>query len=173
MIALRPSAKIGIVCFGCAAALVLGCVSVSVRHWLLPLPPEEANGGMAAFGDLLQAIAVAGVVAVVPLALALYWLRAVERFWTSLQRGAALFAATGVLALLAFVVGRKSPGGWLLVSMARIGVMPLCALALATCAAFAPQPRQRWWLFAAAVSDAAMFLGYLLTIGAFAALLRR
>jgi hypothetical protein len=169
----RPRAKIAIVCAGLVVAPAIGCVSVYVRHRLLPLPPEEANGGMAAFGDLLQVIAVSGLIAVGPLALALYWLRAVERFWTVLQRCAVIFAATGWLALLAFIAARRSTSGWLLVALARIGLMPLHALACATCALFAPQARQRGWLIASALSDSAMFLGYLIVSGALASLLGR
>ena len=143
------------------AALVVGFVSVYVRHRLFPLPPAEAAGGMAAFADLLQVIAVSGVTALVPLGAALYWLRNVERFWTTLQWSGTLFAVTGWLALLTFVVETKSTSIWMLLTDARIGMMPLSALALATCAALAPRARERWWLFAAACSDGLMFVGYL------------
>ena len=173
MSTLRPTTKIVIVGAGLVAALMIGIVSVFVRHRLFPLPPEEANGGMAAFGDLLQVIAVSGVTALGPLALTLYWLRAVERFWVTLQRGAALVAASGWLALAGFVVWRRSANGWVDVSLARIGLMPLNALAFATCAAFAPRVRQRWWMFASGVSDGLMFVGYLLASGALASILGR
>ncbi len=167
----RPRVQIAIVCAGLVAAPVVGSVSVYVRHWLLPLPPEESNGGMAAFGDLLQVIAVSGLVALWPLAHALYWLRAVERFWTALQWGATIFAATGWLALLGFVVARRSTSGWLLFALARIGLMPLSALAGATCALFAPHARQRGWLVASALSEVLLFLSYLFVSGALASLL--
>jgi hypothetical protein len=40
--------------------------------------------------------------------------------------------------------------------------MPLSALALLTCAVFAPQTRHRWLLLAAAIADGAWFAGLLL-----------
>jgi hypothetical protein len=170
---LRLRTKILVVCGGWVAAFLIGCASVAVRHWLFPLPPEVANGGMAAFGDLLQVIAVSAVVALGPLGLMLYWLRPVEQFWTSLRWSAVIFAATGWVALLVFAVGRSAPGqmnNWLLAAMARIGLMPLNALAGATCALFAPAARPRAWLVVAAFSDAVTFLGYLAVSGALASL---
>jgi hypothetical protein len=173
VIALRPTTKVGIVCAGLAAALVVAGVSVYAKHRFFPLPPAEAAGGMAAFGDLLQFIAVFVVAALAPISIALYWLRQVERFWSALQWSAALFSLTGWLALLVFVAARRSTSSWMLLDHARIGMMPLSALVLAACAALAPRARQRWLLFAAACSDGLMFVGYLFASEAIFSLIGR
>jgi hypothetical protein len=73
-----------------------------------------------------------------------------------------LFAPTGLWSLAVIVWAGHSPSIWLLLAQARFGLMPLTALALLTCALFAPRTRHRWLLLAAAVTDGAIFTGVVL-----------
>jgi hypothetical protein len=157
----RPSAKVGIVFLGLVLALVVAWVAVFLRQLATQGPAAQASAGMYAFGDLMLGVAVFGVLAVVPIALALYWLRPVALFWSALLWGALLFALTGIGALAANHWATPSTGSWIFLAQVRVGLMPLSALALVTCALFAPRPRHRWLLLAAAFTDGAIFAGVL------------
>ena len=159
MKARTPAAKAGIFFLGLIVAFVSAWVAVDLRQRAMRGTPDYATGAMYAFGDLLFGVAVFGVVALVPLGLALYWLRPVARFWSALLSGALTFAVTGPVAVAMNHWSQGLMGGWDLLANARFGIMPLSALALLTCAAFAPQSRQRWSLLAAGLTDGALFAG--------------
>jgi len=143
---------------GLGLALVVAWLAVVVRQ-RFEGPDAQASSGMYAFGDLLLGVAVFGMCALVPIALGLYWLRAVGKFWAVLVRGTALYTLTGLAALAAILWANQTRSSWLLLAQARFGLMPLGALALLACAGFAPQSRHRWLLGGAAVADAGMFAG--------------
>ena len=155
---LRPAVKIGIVLAGLAIALVGALVAMGIRQQLNADPSQ----GMQAFGDLLLGMVVFTVLALLPLGLGLFWLRPVTRFWTILASVAAGYALTGPPALLVSGLLRLSLGNWALLGDIRIGTMPLSALALATCALFAPAMRLRVILLGAAIFDGALFAGVVL-----------
>jgi len=159
---LRLPAKIGAVALGLVVAFAVAWIAVEVRQRTTQGPDAQASAGMYAFGDLLLGVAVFGVIALLPLALGLYWLRPVARFWSALVGGALLFAMTGILALAAGLIAGGSTSSWLLLAHVRFGLMPLSALALLACALFAPQPRQRWLLLVSAMSDGIIFVGVVL-----------
>jgi len=159
---MRPWAKVGVVCLGLAVAFLLACLAVFLRQLAIPGPDLQASSGMHAFGDLLFGIAVFGLLALIPIGLTLYWLRPVARFWSVLGGAAVLSALSGVLALAANMASRDSTSGWIFLTDARVGLMPLNALNLAACALFAPRIRVRWLLLAAAASDGAIFTGVVL-----------
>jgi hypothetical protein len=154
---LRPPVKVGIVFLGLILALAIAWCAVGVRQLLGNLTDQQTYGGMYAFGDLLLGIAVFGVLALVPLGLAFYWLRPVAWFWSALLWGATVYAATGFVAVAVNHYATTTLGGWLFLANARFGLMPLSALALLACALFAPQARQRWLFLAAALSDGIIF----------------
>jgi hypothetical protein len=79
-----------------------------------------------------------------------------------LARAAIAYAATGPLALLVSGWLRTAAGGWVFLGDARIGTMPLSALALAACTLFAPSVRLRWLFAATAFLDGAIFAGIVL-----------
>jgi hypothetical protein len=161
MKALRPSAKSGIVLLGLFVALMMAWLAVAVRQHFEG-PDALASQGMYAFGEMLLGVAVFGVLALCPIALGLYWLRSVGKFWAALVPGAMLYASTGLAALGAILLAGQSTGGWMLLAQARFGLMPLGALALLVCACFAPQARHRWLLGGAAFADGAIFAAIVL-----------
>jgi len=156
---LRPAVKIGIVLTGFVIALVVALVAMGIRAQLNAADPSQ---GMQAFGDMVLGMVVLTVLALLPLGFGLYWLRPVTRFWTVLASVAAGYALTGPLALLVSGPLRLALGNWALFGDIRIGTMPLSALALATCALFAPSRRLRVILLGAAFLDGAIFAGVIL-----------
>lgn len=162
MLPQRPAAKAGVVAGGFVASFAVAWVAVGIRQRLTQGPEAQASAGMYAAGDLMLGIAVFGLLSLVPLALALYWLRPVTRFWTVLTRGAVLFVLTGPLALLVSGWLRQSAGGWAFIADARIGLMPLCALTLLTCGLIAPQAKPRWILVVAVLVEGSIFAGVVL-----------
>lgn len=159
MNALRPLAKVGIVLLGLGVAAVIAGVAVAVRDHFFQVPAVEKAGGMYAFGNLLAGIAVFGVAALVPIALALYWLRPVERFWSAVTAAASAWAVTSLVALAVNRWFSQTPSVGMFLAQARVGIMPLTALALLTCAVFAPLARHRWLLASAATADGLIFIG--------------
>lgn len=159
---MRVLTKVAAVFVGLVLAFAAAWIAVDVRQRAPQGPEAQASAGMYAFGDLVLGVTVFGGVALVPLALGLYWLRAVDKFWSALTWGAMLFALTGLVALAANMWNQSSSSSWMLLSHARIGIMPLSALALLTCAILAPRARHRWLLFAAAGTDGTVFAGLFL-----------
>jgi len=159
---LRSSAKVGIVVGGFALALVAAVGAVAVWQKFTQGPDSQASSGMYAFGDLLLGLGIFGLIAIVPFALGLYWLRPHAPFWRLLAGIAVMIALTGPLALAVNGALRESAGHWALLADIRIGLMPPCALALLAAGLFAPQPKPRWILIAAALVDGALFTGMIL-----------
>jgi hypothetical protein len=159
---LRTSAKIGAIAGGFALAVGLAWVAVDIRQRLTQGPEAQASAGMYAFGDLVLGIFVFGLLALLPFALGLYWLRSNTSFWRAIARMAVLFALTGPLALLVSGWLRQSAGNWAILGDARIGLMPLTALAIFTGGLFAPQPKPRWILIVVALVEGAIFAGVVL-----------
>jgi hypothetical protein len=156
MTPLRPAAKIGIVLGGLTIALIAALVAMGIRAHLNAADPSQ---GMHAFGDMVLGMVVFTVLALLPIGLALFWLRPVARFWSVLATCATAYALTGPLALAASGPLRQGLGNWALFGDIRIGMMPLSALVLATCMLFAPSPRLRWILLGAALLDGVLFTG--------------
>lgn len=157
MSSLRPSAKVGIVVLGFILAAAMAWCGVELRDRFSHVPAAEKAGGMYAFGDLLLAVAIFGVVALVPIGLALYWLKPVEKFWIGLARVALVWAVTGLVAIAINHSAVPPLGWWTLLANLRFGIMPLAALGLMTAALFAPGVRQRWWLIVAGLCDGLAF----------------
>jgi hypothetical protein len=159
----RPSVKIGLFLLGLLTAYTLAWLAVDLRQRVYQEGPDaQTYGAMYAFGDLLLGVAVFGMLALGPVALALYWLRSIAWFWSVLLWTAMAFALTSVCALAFIVLVGNSPGNGMLLAQARIFLMPLSALALLTFSLFAPRTHHRWLLLAAAVTDGAIFGGIVL-----------
>lgn len=121
--------------------------------------PAVYNSGMAAGGDGILVLAVFGAVALLPTALALYFLRSHEKFWNVFSILALALAATGPFAeVLGALIAKfqldQQPLWALLgfVSLLRAGAAILLIAAFLLCALLAPQkPARRRFLMAAGI----------------------
>lgn len=123
-------------------------------------PDAQASSGMYAFGDALLFLAVFTVAALVPTGAALFFLRPYRRFWTVLSVLGLGVAVTGIAAAVLFTIGRHAPPSplatWADVSMLRILVAPLFALAFATCTVLSPYRFPRFAFLTATFMEAAV-----------------
>jgi len=90
--------KLGLILAGYAAALLLTCAAFYVRGLLTRNDTSQASAGMQAFGELILFVGMFGVLALAPTALALFFLRPFEKFWTVFSLVSLAFAATGPVA---------------------------------------------------------------------------
>ena len=96
--------KAGIVTGGYVIAVLAACAAVAVRLYSTQGPDAQESAGMYAAGDALLFLAVFGVTALLPTALALYFLRPYRPFWTALSIAALAFAGSGFLAASVYVL---------------------------------------------------------------------
>ena len=150
--------KTGVILIGYAAALLVTCavfyVYVLVRKYMGP-----ASGGMQAFGDSLLFIGLLGLLSLIPTALALYFLRPFEKFWSVFSVASLAFAAIGPVA--AAIVGRPQQSPWAGLDVGFFGLLdvlaaPLLGFGFLICAVIAPAGRSRWLVFAAAMIEFAV-----------------
>src|SRR6185503_7420211 len=95
---LRPALKIGIIVAGYVAAIVIAVAAVASHVASTSGPAAQASSGMYAFGDAVLFVAVFGVLALVPTAVALVFLRPYRHFWMVLATIGMAFAITGLAA---------------------------------------------------------------------------
>jgi hypothetical protein len=148
---MNRNSKLGVVLAGYAAALLVAGVANYVLDRLNTSP--DASGGMQAFGDSLRFLGLFGFLALVPTALALYFLRSSERFWRVFSIGCLALAATGPVAAVMLGGNHESP--WAGLFFGLFGVLralgaPLLGLGFLVCAAIAPSWRSRRLLIPAA-----------------------
>ena len=91
--------KTGVVLGGYAAALLLTWALFYI-YVFMRKDIGSGSGGMQAFGDTLLFAGVFGLLALVPTALALYYLRPFEKFWVAFSIASLALAATGPVAAL-------------------------------------------------------------------------
>jgi hypothetical protein len=157
---MKSSLKVTMVAGGYIAAFLLASGAVAVRMANTSGPDAQAAGGMYAFGDAVVFIAVFGVFALLPTGGALYFLRPYRRFWTVLSLLCLAVAVTGLTAAILFAVGRDATTSllatWAGLSVLRILVAPLLALAFLVCALFTPYRPPRFAFLAATAMEAAV-----------------
>jgi hypothetical protein len=152
--------KLGLVVVGYAAAWVVASTAVYVHELHASGAEAQASAGMYAFGDLALFAEVFGVLALAPTALAFYFLRPVERFWTVLSVVSLVVAATGpvMMAVNTLVIMLElGELGWdiaQLLALARLSASPFLAVAFLTAAVSAPARSPRWTLLASALVEA-------------------
>jgi hypothetical protein len=139
----KSLAKIGIVAAGFVAAFLLASAVVAIRVAYTSGPDAQAESGMYAAGDAMLFVAVFGVAALVPTGAALFFLRSYRRFWTALSAVGFGIGITGLAPVVLFAIGRHalppSPlATWAGLSVLRILVAPLLALACLVCTLLAP-----------------------------------
>lgn len=157
---MKPFVKVSVVATGYIAAVLIASAAVAIRVEYTSGPDAQASSGMYAFGDALLFVAVFGVLALVPTGAALVFLRPYRRFWTLLSAVGLAVAVTGVIAAILFAVGRHAEASplatWAEVSVLRILVAPLLALAFLVCAVVAPRRSPRLALLSATALEAAV-----------------
>jgi hypothetical protein len=157
---MKPLFKVGVVAVGYAAAFLVASAAVAVRLASTSGPDAQAASGMYAAGDAFLFVAVFGVVALVPTAAALFFLRPYRPFWTVLSAVGLGVAGTGVTAAVLYVIGRTagpSPLATLAgLSVLRILVAPLLALTFLVCSLFSPSRFPRLAFLAATAMEVAV-----------------
>jgi len=144
---MRRFRKLGLVLGGYAVALLIAYATTAVLEWLFP--PQDASGGMQAFGDSLRFLGLFGILALIPTALALYFLRSSEKFWAAFSIASLAVAATGPVA--AFMMGRPHATDLIFgfIGLMKVLGAPLLGIGFLIFAAIAPTGRSRWTLLAA------------------------
>jgi hypothetical protein len=152
--------KLGVVLGGYAAALLVACAATYVRAAIeARIDPVQASGGMQAFGDSLLFVGLFGFLALIPTALALYFLRPFEKFWTVFSVASLAIAATGPVAVLMIGMSQRSPGapgaGMAVGGLGLLKVLgaSLFGIGFLICAGIAPMRRSRRVLLAAAAIE--------------------
>jgi hypothetical protein len=148
--------KLSAVLAGYTVALLAAFVACYVLQRLFPVP--DPAGGMQAFGDMLRFLGIFGLLALFPTALALYFLRPVEKFWTVFSIASLALAATGPSAAL--ILGRPRSSPWLALfgffGLLQVLAAPLLGVAYVICALVAPVRRPRLLLLAASAIEFAV-----------------
>jgi hypothetical protein len=157
---MKPFLKVGVVAGGYMAAVLVASAAVGIRLATTSGPEAQASSGMYAAGDALLFVAVFGVAAVVPTGAALFFLRPHRRFWTVLSAFGLAVAGTGLAAATLFAMGRHAAPSplatWAGLSVLRLLVAPLLALAFLVCTVLSPYRVSRLALLAATVVEVAV-----------------
>ena len=153
------SRKIALVGLGHISAVVVAVAAVAIRVATTNDPGAQASSGMYAFGDALLFIAVFGLVSLAPTGALLLFLRPYRRFWIALSAVVLVVAVTAIAATSLFAIDRHSApaamSGWAILSVLRLLVAPLLALAFFVCALLSPYRAPRFVLLGASALEAA------------------
>ena len=166
---MRNSAKLALVAAGYVGAFLAALAIVALYVAATSGPDRQASGGMYAFGDSLLFLGVFGVAAVPATGAGLFFLRPYAAFWRVLAGVAVAIAVTGLAALGVCVAARAADAGpalhsWSAFAVLRILVAPLVALAFLVSGAFAPRPAARIALGGAMISEAIVFVYWLVQL---------
>jgi hypothetical protein len=158
---MKPLLKVAVVAGGYIAAFLIASAAMAIRIASTSGPDAQASSGMYAAGDAFLFVAVFGVCALVPTGAALFFLRPYRRFWTVLSALGLAVAVTGVAAIVLFAVGRHATAPsplvtWGGLSVLRILVAPLLALAFLAGTLLSPHRSPRFALLAATAMEAAV-----------------
>ena len=166
---MRTSGKVALVITGYVVAVLVAAGVVAVYVALTDSPDRQASSGMYAFGDSLLFLAVFGIVGAVPTGVALFFVRSWRRCWPVLAVAALVIAATGALAIVDYLATGTDrsllPAVWSAFGVLRILVAPLLALGFGLATVFAPSRSPRLALLAAALTEVAVFGGWVAALG--------
>src|SRR5262245_20398477 len=112
--------KLAVVLAGYVLAFVTSSVLVAIDDRQFSPADNQAMGGMIAGGEMMYGIAVFLLVALVPTALALWFLRRHRKSWSLVTNACLGFAVAGLVAVLAMVATRGAA--------ARVPVLALIGL---------------------------------------------
>ena len=160
--------KSGVVLAGYIAAFVAAYVALEIRLANTSGPDAQASAGMNAFGDLFLFFGVFGTAAIVPTALALFFLRLYRFFWIAFSIAAVAFAATGVAATAVFIAAHywAAPHSLLeycaALSVLRMLPAPVFASIFVIAVFIARDRASRWMLIVAPAMEGAVAMYTLL-----------
>lgn len=163
---MRTRTKMGIVAGGYLLAAGAGMGAGALYDARMAAMPYDTSGGMYAAGESMAAFAAFFVVALLPTAAALWFLRGNHRFWQAVAVASFAFAGLGLIAALATMAARGTPGHPAAIALELYGLaqllgVPLWTAAMVVFACLAPTRTARRLLVAA--------IGIELVIGACAA----
>jgi hypothetical protein len=151
------AAQIAVVLGGYAAAIAAAVVAAWAYNWRVAKLPYDTSGGMYAGGEMMSSVAAFLCVALVPTLLALWFLRANERFWNVVAVASLAFSAVGLLAVLVPLATSSTRNLALgligLVALAQLLGAPLWLLSFGLFACLAPTQRSRRKLLSAAAIE--------------------
>ena len=153
------------------AGYVLAMVAGVVATWLYDLrfspADQQASGGMIAFGELMFGAGVFAVVAAVPTALALWFVRRHRGTWEGFTIASLVFAVAGVFGVFALLTATPESAGtaaiaWMSVlGIAQVFGSPIWIGGFALFAFLAPaRDLRRRMLLAAAIEVAIGVAGF-------------
>ena len=160
-----PIVKWAVVIAGYIAAFVIANAAVNARD-LQSSPQDQASSGMYAWADMILFLEVFGLAAILPTALALFFLRPIQGFWIVFSLGAIAFAATGLAAALIVALTSRmdhEPTQYLVQLLAALGVMremmsPAAAVTFVLATFTAPTRRFRLALLATTLIEGSVGL---------------
>jgi hypothetical protein len=154
------SSRILIVVGGYAVALLTAFAVTSAHVVATSGPAWQGSSGMLAFGDTALFAGVFAVTAMPATCAALFFLRPVRRFWPIASIVALAIAATGLGALVYYLVSSTGAalGAWPALALIRIVLAPLLSAAFFVALLFAPTRSARLALLAASVVEAGVFV---------------
>src|SRR5258708_39879208 len=146
--------RLGLVFVGYGRESLVAIAAFYLLSWLRML--QDASGGMQVFGVSLLIIGLFGILALVPTALAFYFLRSSGIFWNVFSIASLAFAATGAVA--AVMIGRPLHSSWAALFQGFFGLLiilgaPLFGFGFLIAALIAPIRRSRWTLVSAAAIE--------------------
>lgn len=149
------------IALGFVVAFFVAAGVVWLHNLLFPLPPAEASGGMAAFGDLVLFAGVFTLGSFIPTIWLLRILRGVPAFWAVWTIGAVFLVLTGIVSGLMYVVpglagAHRFPVIYSLAPLRILGAVPL-AIGFALSGNLAPLETNRKILFGCAGAESIIF----------------
>jgi hypothetical protein len=159
---MTTKAKVLLVLGGYGLALAVASAVVVAHIAATSGPDAQAASGMYAAGDAFLFLAVFGVAAVPATAAGFYFVRPYPRFWRVLSWLGVAASLTGALAAVLYFAGRSLSAPSFLhtaagISVLRVLVAPLVALALLLSSLFAPERRSRRILWCATAVEVVAF----------------
>jgi hypothetical protein len=157
--------RLSIVIAGYIAAFAIANAFVNARD-LRASPQDVASSGMYAWADMILFLEVFGLGAILPTALALYFLRPIRGFWIVFSFAALAFTVTGLgAALIVAFTGRMDhePALYLVRVLAALGVLremmsPAAGVTFVLATFTAPTRRFRFALLAATLIEGSLGL---------------
>ena len=143
--------RLALILAGYVAAMIAAFAVVELK---VAADPDQASGGMQAFGDFLSFWGLFGLFSLAPTAVALYHLRRSEKFWRVFSYASLAFAGTGPI--LALLTRRLNESDLPLVgffALLRVLATPLLCFAFFVFAFVAPSRRARKLLLASAALE--------------------